>query len=115
MSCQLNLTLASSPLQINNHHHYSPQIPPLSQNFRKTTPESDTRVSLPKNSLAGQGRALFSSREVAVAGGIGVVIGLGISAFALAADSIDPRATVATLALPVLFLGLYQRRQITVL
>ena len=66
MSCQLNLTLASSPLQINNHHHYSPQIPPLSQNFRKTTPESDTQVSLPKNSSAGQGRALFSSREVAV-------------------------------------------------
>jgi hypothetical protein len=56
-----------------------------------------------------------SSREVAVAGGTGVVIGLGISAIALAADSIDPRATVATLALPVLFLGLYQRRQITVL
>ncbi|PON95481.1 Heat shock transcription factor [Trema orientale] len=72
ISCQLNLSLASSPFEVNNNP-YSASMPqlgrdirkPLESRFNANTKESDIRVSPRKKTLADEGKTLSSSQEAA--------------------------------------------------
>ena len=72
ISCQLNLSLASSPFEVNNNP-YSASMPQVGQDMRKplelrfnsNTKESNIGVSPKKKTLADEGKTQSSSQEAA--------------------------------------------------